>query len=119
MRIVWFFFTGTIVLVLLLQCAGAGSALRDLYFDRGWAHFLVFAIAATLCMLAWKHRTAFALAIGLFILAAGLSLLHSLVLRGPIDYFGIFVNLFGILAGVLLGLNILVFRSRAKGHLAT
>jgi hypothetical protein len=119
MRIVWSLFTGAIVLVLLLQCAGISSALRGMYFDRGWAHFLVFAIAVTLCMLAWKHRTAFAVASGLFILSGGLSLLHSLVFRSPIDYFGILVNLFGILAGVLLGLNILVFRSREKDHLAT
>jgi hypothetical protein len=119
LQIIWILLIGTIVSASLLKWGGVYTNLRSFYFDHGWAHFLVYAMAATLCMFAWKHKTAFVLAVGLFILSVGLQLLHWLIFRNAIDYFGIVVNLFGIIAGVLLGLNILVLRSRTKNNLAT
>jgi hypothetical protein len=118
LQTVWFLLVGTIVFASLLQWAGIYARFQGFYYDRGWAHFLAYAIAAALCMLAWKQKTATALVMGLFILSIGLPLLHWLVFRVAIDYFGIVVNFFGIIAGVLLGLNVLVFRSRAKDRLA-
>ena len=119
LRIVWILLIGTIVSASLLKWSSVYTNLRSFYFDHGWAHFLVYAMAATLCMLAWRHKTAIVLAVGLFILSVGLQLLHWLIFKEAMDYFGIVVNLLGIIAGVLLALNILVFRSRTKNNLAT
>lgn len=62
--------------------------------------------------------TALMLAFGLFLLSVSLHLLHWLITGGATDYFGIVVNFLGIVAGILLGLNLLVQRSRSKKNIA-
>lgn len=113
LQAVWFVSIGAIALVSLLP--RVSSVLAPLV-DRGWAHFLVYGWAATLCMLAWKGKVALPLAGGLFLFSIALHLLHNFRTGIGGDGFAIAVNLFGTLAGILLGLNLATLRSRLKNR---
>jgi hypothetical protein len=114
LRAAWFTLIMAIALLSLFPRGGSYLPLLGPYVDRGWAHFTVYACAATLCMLAWKNRTAMFLASGLFLLSVGLHLLHNFRAGIGADSFAIIVNLFGTAAGVLLGLNLHTLRTRMK-----
>jgi hypothetical protein len=114
LRASWFSLIAAIALLSLLPRSSSLLPLLGPYLDRGWAHFLVYACAATLCMLAWKSRTAMFLVSGLFLLSVGLQLLHNFSIGIGADSFAIIVNLFGTAAGVLLGLNLHTLRIRMK-----
>jgi hypothetical protein len=114
LRGAWFTLIVAIALVSLLPRTASYLPILGPYLDRGWAHFMVYGCAATLCMLAWRSRTALFLASGLFLLSVGTQFLHSFKVGLDPDSFSIVVNMFGIAAGILLGLNLVTLRSRLK-----
>ena len=112
LRLYWGLLTGMIVLVSLLPSPGMQKDLLSIHFDRYWFNFLTYVAVSNLPLLAWRRRTGLMLALGMAVLSVGLEALRGLVLDQSIDLNGMIVNLLGIAAGILLGLNILMIRSR-------
>ena len=84
------------------------------YIGHGWAHFLLYAAAASLALLGWKHRTGLAVSLGIAILSVGLQILRGMLGGCPTDIRALVTNLLGIAAGALLGLNILILSSSSR-----
>jgi hypothetical protein len=84
------------------------------YFDRHWVHFLAYAAVSILPLLAWQRRPALVLSLGVAGLSAMLEIIHGIVTDKSASLEGIVVNLLGVIAGALLGLNILALRSRTR-----
>jgi hypothetical protein len=114
LRLCWLVFIGVIALGCLLPRASLHDPFLRAYVDSGWVHFLAYAAAATLSLLAWTRRTGIVLSFGLVISSVCLQILRAQASGQVIDYYGTVINILGITAGILLGLNILTLRSRAK-----
>jgi len=113
LRFIWFTLIAVMVVASMLPRDGVFAAIRASY-DRGWMHFLVYAVLAALAMFAWKSKTAILSSLGLFAFSVGLHMCHLFFNGRAIDYFGLIVDLLGIVAGILLGINIMVLRSRVN-----
>ncbi|MGB7549858.1 MAG: hypothetical protein WBM14_19140 [Terracidiphilus sp.] len=113
----WCVLVGAIALAYLLPGDSLHKPPLNAYVDSGWAHFFVYLVAATLPLLAWKRRTGLAVSLGVAILSVVLQVLRGLNAGRAADFDGTVINLFGIAAGILLGLNIVAHRSRSKEHL--
>jgi hypothetical protein len=112
LQLLWGLLVGTIVLVSLLPCFGVHTDIGDAYLNGHWVHFLSYGAASLLVVLAWKRKTALALSAGMAVLGTGLEIVLAIVeARSPDDQY-IVINTLGIVAGILLGLNILTRRSR-------
>jgi hypothetical protein len=108
----WSLLVGTIVLVSLLPHLGIHINPLDAHFNGHWVHFLAYAAASFLPLLAWRRNTGVAIDMGMVVLGTGLEILRAgLEGRSP-DIQYIVINALGIAAGILLGLNILTLRSR-------
>lgn len=114
LRISSYLLIGAMALTSLLPKPSLNAFGMGPYIDRGWLHFIVYATAATLCLIAWKRSVGLVLAFGLCFLSVVLQVLRAQIAGLWIDYFGMAVNLLGIAAGILLGLNIISSRSRSK-----
>ena len=113
LRIIWFTLIAAMAVASMLPRDGVFATIRASY-DRGWMHFLVYAVLAALAMFTWKSKTAILSALGLFAFSGVLHMFHLLFSGSAIDYFGMIVDFLGIVAGILLGINIIVLRSRVK-----
>ena len=107
-----------IALIWLLPFIGIEITVNDLSLDEEWVHFLVYALAATLCLLAWRSPRPLVIAWSLFALSVVLQILHNYKLGRHIDVSTICVNLLGIAAGVLLGFNLRTLRSQLKQQIS-
>jgi|SRR5271165_2464558 len=112
LQLLWVLLVGTIVLASLLPYLGIHANFFDAYFNGHWVHFLAYVAASFLPMLAWRRNTGLALSMGMVVLGTGLEIVRAIVeVRSP-DIQYIVINVLGIAAGILLGLNILTLRSR-------
>jgi UDP-GlcNAc:undecaprenyl-phosphate/decaprenyl-phosphate GlcNAc-1-phosphate transferase len=107
----WFVLTAAIAIASLLPGANLHDPALSAYINGNWIHFIVYAAAAALPMLAWRFRTGLALSFGISILSVGLQVLRAIVSGRITDHQGTIINLLGIAAGVLLGLNIITLGS--------
>ena len=114
LRIVLLALIGAVAVIWLFPFTGTRLAQYESLIDRGWLHFLVFAVIAAINMLAWRQPVSFMTAFGLFAISVGLQLIHNARTGIGVDRFALIANLLGILAGVLLGLNIATLKSRLK-----
>ena len=114
LQVVCFLALGVLVLVSLLPSSILAITVLGPFVDRGWAHFVVYGVAATMCTLAWNGRAGIPVACSLFFVSIGLHFLHSLRSGIGMDRFSIIVNFLGIAAGILLGLNLATLRARLK-----
>jgi hypothetical protein len=114
LRLAWYALTATIALLSILRGVNLHGSYLGAYVDRDWAHFLAYAVAATLPLLVWRRLTGLALSFGLGIFSVVLQILRALISDRVMDLQGTAVNLLGIVAGILLGLNILTLQSRAR-----
>lgn len=114
LRIILLALIGGVAVIWLYPFTGSQLAQYESLIDRGWLHFLVFAVIATINMLAWRQPASFITAFGLFAISVGLQLIHNARTGLGIDRFALIANLLGISAGVLLGLNIATLKSRLK-----
>jgi choline-glycine betaine transporter len=87
------------------------------YIDSGWAHFFAYMAAAALPLLAWKRRTGLVVSLGVAVLSIVFQALRGIIAGSPVDLNAIVINLFGIIAGILLGFNIITHRARSKEQL--
>jgi hypothetical protein len=84
----------------------------DSYFNGHWVHFLAYLAASLLALLAWRRNAGVALSMGLAVLGTGMEIVRGMMEARPPDIQYIVINVLGIIAGILLGLNILTLRSR-------
>ena len=117
LQLSWCVFVGLIALASWLPGASLHKPLLGLYIDSGWAHFLAFAIAAFIPLLACRLRTALTLVLGIAILSVSLQVMRGLTATRAIDSYAIVINVLGIAAGILFGLNIGALRDPEKPHL--
>jgi len=112
LRLLWGLLVGMTVLASLLPLSGIQANILDSNFNGHWAHFLAYAAVSFLPLLAWRRNTGIAISVGMAVLGAGLEIVCAIVeVRSP-DTQYIVINALGIVAGILLGLNILALRSR-------
>ncbi len=79
-----------------------------------WAHFLAYALVATIPVAAWRYRrdVAFCLVPVLMSVALESLQMHT---PGPVAHIhNVSADIFGIAAGILLGLNLRIMRNSAK-----
>jgi UDP-GlcNAc:undecaprenyl-phosphate GlcNAc-1-phosphate transferase len=107
----WYVLTGGIAIVSVLPDASLHDPALGPYINNNWIHFVAYATVAALPMVAWRVRTGLALSLGMATLSVGLQVLRGLFSGRITNFQGTTINLLGIAAGVLLGLNILTLRS--------
>jgi hypothetical protein len=110
----WCFLAGVIFLVSILSSGSPVYHLIATVDSNRWIHFFAYASMATIPVAVWKGKTN--------VLLSFIPAIMSIVLELLQDHFGgpfirtqnVSADLFGIAAGVLLGLNIRVMRNPAK-----
>jgi hypothetical protein len=108
----WALLVGVIALASLLPYLGIRTNIFDAYLNGHWVHFLAYVGASFLSLLAWRRNTALALSVGIAVLGTGLEIVPAVAEARPPDVQYVVINALGIVAGILLGLNILTRRSR-------
>ena len=111
-QILWSLLLSTTVAGSLLPCFGIHSNIFSLYLNENWVHFLAYAALSYIPMLTWKRKTALAIGTGEGFIGAALEVVRAIAGAHPLNIQYIVINLLGIGAGILLGLNILTRQSR-------
>ena len=110
----WCVLTGGVILISVLP----GSSLIDhflaAYDSNRWAHFLAYASVATIPVTAWKSRTSILFSLIPALVSIALELWQSHMPGPMVRMQNVPADLFGIAAGVLLGLNIRMMRNSEK-----
>jgi hypothetical protein len=120
LRLYWFMLvSGVIVSSLLPGVVGLRDSLIAGNITSNWLHFLVYALVATLPMLAWKSRSGLAVSLGVALLSVALQVLHGFTSGRVTDSHITVVNLLGVTSGILLGLNIRALQSQPKERSAS
>ena len=89
------------------QLIGAGDLNR-------WVHFLVYAMVAAIPVAAWGRRTILLLSLVLALVGIALELLPAFIPGTIVRPQNAQAELFGVGAGILLGLNLRMMRNSAK-----
>ena len=103
--------------LILITVLPDSASLHDLvtgYDSNRWAHFISYAAVATIPFAAWKRKTGILFSLLLVFLIMALEFLPIHV-QGEMPHSqSIPADLFGIAAGVLLGLNLRLLRNSAR-----
>jgi hypothetical protein len=118
LRLIWWLLTGAIVITSLVPGVTLHDPRLTAYINTDWAHFLAYAAAGAVTLLAWRLRTGLAISSGLALLSFALQLLRGLASGQGMDVEGAVTNLLGLAAGVLIGLHIYRFQAHNRDHLA-
>jgi hypothetical protein len=114
LQLYWWLLTGTIAVASLVPHDYLPNSILGSDLNWPWIHFLVYLAVAILPVLAWRLRSGLAICLGMAGASVGLEILRGLVLYRSIRVQDIVVNLLGVAAGSLLGLNIRTLRSRTS-----
>jgi uncharacterized membrane protein YhaH (DUF805 family) len=114
LKFYWWLLAGSIVIASLMPHINIPNHPIGRHFSWPWVHFLVYLAVSILPVLAWRLRRGLAISLGMAVASVGLEILRGLVLYGSMRVQDIAVNLLGVAAGSLLGLNILTLRSHAS-----
>jgi hypothetical protein len=114
LQLLWGLVVGTIALASVLPYSGNQANFLAMYFNRHWVHFLAYLAVSILPLLTWRRKAGLALSLGTTALAIGSEMARTLIVGRPLDIQYIVINSLGIVAGILLGLNILTLRSRVQ-----
>ena len=110
----WCVLTSGLVLITILP---DNNALHDIVtgFDSNrWAHFIAYAAVVTIPVALWRRRTSIFLSLLPAFLAIALEFLPIYVPGEMPHRQSVPADLFGVAAGILLGLNIRAMRASAK-----
>ena len=110
----WCVLTAGIVLISILPGSSWLYHFLAAYDSRRWAHFLAYASVASIPVAAWKRKASILLSLIPPIISIFLELRQAYIPGPMIHAQNVPADLFGIAAGVLLGLNIRVMRNSAK-----
>jgi hypothetical protein len=79
-----------------------------------WAHFLVYALVSTIPVAAWRYRRDVAFCLVPVLMSVALESLQAHT-PGPVAHIhNVSADIFGIAAGILLGLNLHIMHNSAK-----
>jgi hypothetical protein len=118
LRLIWWLLTTAIVITSLVPGLNFHDPRIVGYIDSDWAHFLAYAAAGAITVLAWRLGTGLALSSGMALASFGLQVLRGLLSSSRTDFEGAVINLLGLAAGVFIGLHIRRSESHAKRRLA-
>ena len=109
----WCVLTGGLVVISVLPARNSSYYFLALYDSNRWANFLAYALVAAIPIAAWKHRTSMCLSLIPAIISIALELWQKHVPGPIVRTQNVPADLFGIAAGILLGLNFRVMRKSA------
>lgn len=116
-QISWCVLIAAIALASLFSGDSMHKPPLNAYIDSGWAHFFAYMAAAALPLLAWRRRTGLMVSFGVAILSVLFQMLRGLIAGHVYDFDATAINLLGIIAGILLGFNIVTHLSHSKDRL--
>ncbi|MDE3199567.1 MAG: hypothetical protein KGN79_01500 [Acidobacteriota bacterium] len=115
-RGLWFFLVISISLATLWSGNSETKYPLGAMIGHRWAHFLLYLATGCIAFLAWRLWTALAVSAGIAIVSVALQIAKASLAHSPVDGRALIVNVFGVVAGVLLALNILTFRANSTRH---
>jgi len=110
----WCALTGGIVLVSILLGSSWIYSLIAAYDSNRWVHFFAYASVAAIPIAAWKRRITMAYSLVPPLLSIAIASSHVYFPGPVVRVENIPADIFGIAAGILLGLNIRMMRRSAK-----
>ena len=119
LRIFWFMLMGAVALASLWLGPNEKISPLGAIVGHKWAHFLIYVAVASIALLAWKKLTGLLLAVGAAVLSICLQIIRGMITGFTTDTRALVINLLGIAAGVLLGLNILTLQSKSQPELSS
>ncbi len=113
-RYLWYVLIGGIFLMSILPGSSSIYPVVAVYDTNRWIHFLVYATVASLPTVAWKGRSSILLPMAVIGLCIALEPLRTLISGPIVRPQNVLADLFGVIAGILLGLNLRRMRTSAK-----
>ena len=110
----WCVLTGGVILISVLPGSSSIDHFLAAYDSNRWAHFLAYVSVATIPVAAWKSRTSILFSLIPALVSIALELWQSHMPGPMVRTQNVPADLFGIAAGVLLGLNIRMMRNSEK-----
>jgi len=110
----WCVFIGGILLVSILPASSWIYRSIAGFDSNRWVHFLAYALAASIPVAAWKRRKNILLSLIPVLMSTALEAVQAAISEPIVRTQNVPADLFGIAAGILLGLNIRTMRKTAK-----
>ena len=110
----WCVLTGGVILISVFPGGSLIDHFLAAYDSNRWAHFLAYAPVATIPVAVWKSRTRILCGLIPALVNIALELWQSHMPGPMVRTQNVPADLFGIAAGVLLGLNIRMMRNSEK-----
>jgi len=114
LRYLWCVLTGGVLLMSILPGSISSYQAVAVYNSNRWVHFLVYATVVAIPVASWRRRSGVLFALSLAILAIILESLQTTIPGPIVRPQNVLADLFGVGAGILLGLNIRTMRASAK-----
>jgi len=110
-RAVWCFLLGAALILSNLPGTGRHYAMITEYASIHWFHFLLYAVIVAIPVTVWKRKYRFMLSLVTVLLVIALGSLQTFIPGHQNRSQNAMPDLFGVAAGVLLGLNLRMLRS--------
>src|SRR5664279_4784083 len=114
LRLLWCVLTCGVLLMSTPSAAGWIDHFIGVNNFNSWVHFLAFAAVATIPVAAWRQRTNQLLSLVFVLVGIALELMPAFVPGALVRHQNALADLFGVGAGVLLGLNFRMMRNSAR-----
>ena len=114
LRYFWYVLIFGILLMSILPGSSSIYPVVAAYDTNRWIHFLVYATVASLPTVAWKRRMSLLLPMAVIGLCIALEPLRTLIPGPIVRPQNVLADLFGVVAGILLGLNLRRMRTSAN-----
>jgi hypothetical protein len=110
----WCLFLSGILLTSILRGSNWNYPLVATFDSSRWAHFLAYALLAATPVAAWRYRRDVAFCLVPVVMSVALESFQAHT-PGPNFHFqNVAADIFGVAAGILLGLNLRLMRGSAK-----
>ena len=116
MRYLWCVLTGGMLWMSIFPSSISIFQGAAAYSLSRWVHFLVYVSVAAIPVVAWRRKSTVLLSLAIAILGSAFEFLRMYFPGHTFQSQNVFADLFGIAAGILLGLNIRMMRNSAKSH---
>jgi hypothetical protein len=116
MRYLWCVLTGGMLWMSIFPSSNSIVLGDSAYSLSRWVHFLVYALVAAIPFTAWRRKSTVLLSLAIAILGFAFELQRAYFPGHAVQSQNVFADMFGIAAGILLGLNIRMMRNPAKSH---
>ena len=116
LRYFWYVLIFGILLMSILPGSSSIYPVVAAYDTNRWIHFLVYATVASLPTAAWKRRISILLPMAVIGLCIALEPLRTLIPGPIVRPQNVLADLFGVVAGILLGLNLRRMRTSARSE---